>query len=71
MIHGEGSLLKVQEVADILAVHVRTIWRWVSEKKIPEPVRVSKYVVRWHRQCIVDWVNQGCPASPRGPAKVR
>lgn len=39
--------LKVQEVAELLGVHRRTVWRLVSSGDLPEPIRISAKVVRW------------------------
>ncbi len=40
-------LLTVAEVARIHRVSKRTIWRWVANKRFPEPIRYSKKCVRW------------------------
>ena len=41
------ALLTVKDVADILSVGVRTVWRWAAEKKIPAPIRLAKKTLRW------------------------
>jgi predicted DNA-binding transcriptional regulator AlpA len=40
-------LLTVQDVARLFKVSRRTIWRWVAEGRLPEPIRYSRLCVRW------------------------
>lgn len=40
-------LLTVRDVADLLAVHPRTIWRLVATGDIPAPIRLGSKAVRW------------------------
>lgn len=42
-----GRLLEAREVAGLLGVGVRTLWRLVAAGKVPQPVRYSRKVVRW------------------------
>lgn len=41
------ELLTSQQVANRLAVSVRTLWRLVAAGKIPQPVRYNRKLVRW------------------------
>jgi predicted DNA-binding transcriptional regulator AlpA len=41
------TLLTVQDVAEILSVGVRTVWRWTALSRLPKPIRLAKKVVRW------------------------
>jgi excisionase family DNA binding protein len=44
----EGQeLLSAKEVASRLSVTSRTVWRWVSQGKLPQPLRLSRACVRW------------------------
>ena len=45
-------LLKVAEVAEMLNVSARTVWRMVSSGELPRPVNVGR-CVRW-RICDID-----------------
>ena len=47
-------LLKVDEVADVLGVSVRTVWR-LSKAELP-PVRIGPQTVRWKRQSVEAFV---------------
>ena len=40
------KLLDAGDVAQLLGIHVRTLWRWSSSGTLPEPVRIGR-VVRW------------------------
>lgn len=39
-------MLRIREVADRLGVDVRTVWRLIAAKKLPQPVHVSSRSVR-------------------------
>lgn len=41
------TLLTVRQVADLLGVHVRSVWRLAQTGEIPAPIRLSERVVRW------------------------
>jgi excisionase family DNA binding protein len=41
------ELLTSQQVAQKLAVSVRTLWRLVASGKFPQPVRYNRKLVRW------------------------
>lgn len=43
----KATLLKAREVADLLGIHERTVWRMVSAGTLPEPIRVGDRSVRW------------------------
>jgi excisionase family DNA binding protein len=42
-----AELLTSQQVAEKLAVSVRTLWRLVASGKFPQPVRYNRKLVRW------------------------
>jgi len=44
---GGAELLTSQQVAKMLAVSVRTLWRLVASGKFPQPVRYNRKLVRW------------------------
>lgn len=53
-------LLDVEEVAAMLDISMRSVWRRVSEGLMPKPIRLGTSV-RWRRSEIEDWVAAGCP----------
>ena len=52
-------LLTVDDVARLLSVSTRTVWRLLSKGEFPEPVRLGK-VVRWRLAEIQFWIDRGC-----------
>jgi excisionase family DNA binding protein len=55
-------LITVDEVAAMLSLSPRTVWRRSSTGELPAPVRIGGSV-RWRRSDIVQWVNAGCPRA--------
>ncbi len=55
----KALLLKAEEVALMLSVSTRTLWRLVSTKKFPEPVRVGGST-RWRTTDVENWIAGGC-----------
>lgn len=41
------TLLSVRQVADLLGVHPRSVWRLAQTGDIPAPIRLSERVIRW------------------------
>ena len=58
-------LLTVEEVARILCVSKRTIWRLVASGELPPPVKVGKRLRRWRLQDIEDFVSEKPPKKSR------
>jgi predicted DNA-binding transcriptional regulator AlpA len=40
-------LLTAEDVAQILQISPRTVWRWRRAGRLPPPLRYSKSCVRW------------------------
>ncbi|MBL8797363.1 MAG: helix-turn-helix domain-containing protein [Planctomycetia bacterium] len=51
------ALLKVTEVAEILSMGVRTVWRKVATGELPQPVRFNKSLVRWKYESIKHYLD--------------
>jgi len=41
------TLLTVRQVAELLGVHVRSVWRLSLTGELPAPIRLSGRVIRW------------------------
>jgi len=41
------QLLDAREVARVLAISVPTLWRYVKQERVPQPIRLSPKVIRW------------------------
>lgn len=54
------QLLNVKDVARLLNVSVRQVWRRLSAGQLPQPVRIGKSV-RWSDEIIETWIGMGCP----------
>jgi excisionase family DNA binding protein len=54
-------LLSVQDLAALLNISVRTVWRQDSSGQMPRPVRIGR-TVRWFEEEILAWVRAGCPS---------
>lgn len=58
-------LITAQEFADLMQISVRTLWRLSSARQIPSPLRLGG-TVRWRREEVHYWIDQGCPTpQPR------
>jgi excisionase family DNA binding protein len=64
--HGDiPELLTIRELAKILKVSQRSIWRLVASGKLVEPLRVGGSI-RWRRDDIRNWIDNGCEqVSPK------
>jgi excisionase family DNA binding protein len=41
------AVINVREVAELLGVNARTVWRMSQRGEIPAPIRLGDRVVRW------------------------
>jgi prophage regulatory protein len=46
--------LTVEQVAHRFSVSSATIWRWVRERRFPDPIRIGPRSTRWRRADIED-----------------
>ena len=53
-------LLTVEQVAKLLQVSPRSVWRLRSAGEIPEPVKIGG-TVRWIADELRHWIANGCP----------
>jgi excisionase family DNA binding protein len=56
-------LLTADQVAGMLQVSPRTLWRLVSAQKVVGPVRIGGNT-RWRRDEVEQWIGSGCPVLP-------
>lgn len=55
-------LMTVKDVAKVLGVHVRTVWRLsasaeMGEGNFPRPVRIAAKTIRWRRDDMESYLN--------------
>ena len=58
-------LINAEEVARLMDVSERTLWRLLSAGKVPPPVRIGRST-RWRLADVREWIEQGCPAGGLG-----
>lgn len=51
--------LTVQEVAALAGIGVSTVWKFVTEKRLPAPQRYGKRCTRWRRGAVLDALDNG------------
>lgn len=56
-----ARLLDVQQVADLLGVSGRHVYRLADSGRMPRPLRLGGSV-RWNIAEIQKWIAEGCPA---------
>jgi prophage regulatory protein len=60
----ESRLIGIDELAQLLDLSKRTIWRLRSAGQLPEPVRLGS-AVRWRLDQVKKWIADGCPMQPK------
>jgi excisionase family DNA binding protein len=56
----EPRLMTAAEVARLLQISTRTLWRLLSCGRIPAPLRFGGNV-RWRQEEVLRWIEQRCP----------
>lgn len=56
----EPLLITAAELARLLKISTRTLWRLQSAGRLPEPVRFGG-AVRWRLEEVRNWIAEGCP----------
>ena len=51
----EPLLLNVDQVAALLAISPRAVWKYVSARLLPRPIRIGR-CCRWHRHDLEDFL---------------
>ena len=60
----KSGLINADEVAKLLDVSPRMVWRLRDGGKMPKPLKIGS-LVRWPREQIEAWIEAGCPATER------
>src|SRR5262245_37008098 len=56
--HEPDRLLSSEDVAGLLQVSHRTLWRLVKAGRFPQPVRLNRKFVRWRRSDYEAWMER-------------
>jgi prophage regulatory protein len=60
----EPLLATASQVAELMQISTRTLWRLLSGGKVPEPLRIGG-AVRWRLDVVKAWIEAGCPPLTR------
>lgn len=60
----QGLLIDSRQVAKLLKVSQRTLWRMYHDGEMPQPIRIGR-AVRWSLEALKKWVDAGCPHLAR------
>ncbi len=60
------TLICVEQVAALLNVSTRTVWRLLSAGRLPQPLRFGGNV-RWRLDQLGEWIERGCPTTTGEP----
>lgn len=53
------ALLSARQVAELLNISTRTLWRLKSAGRLPAAIRIGKSI-RWRREDLNTWIEEGC-----------
>lgn len=56
-------LMTAEDVAEIMRVSTRTLWRLRAKGRIPQPLLIGASL-RWRRDEVMQWISEGAP-TPR------
>jgi len=57
------ELLTIRDLAKVLKLSPRSIWRLVKNHQLPAPVRIGGSI-RWRADDISRWIAKGCHQTP-------
>lgn len=57
----EPPLICAEELAEMLQVSTRTLWRLLSAGQLIEPIKLGGST-RWRLEQVRRWIDEGCPA---------
>jgi predicted DNA-binding transcriptional regulator AlpA len=60
----EPLLATASQVAKLMQISTRTLWRLLSGGRVPEPLRIGG-AVRWRLDIVKAWIEAGCPSPIR------
>ena len=55
------ALISASELAELLQISTRTLWRLRSAGKLIEPIKLGGST-RWRLDEVQAWISDGCPA---------
>jgi len=67
----EVAVVNVREVAELLGVCVRTVWRMSQKGQIPAPIRLGERIVRWRLADLREHLERQAAGTPGGSRATR
>ena len=58
----QSLLITATEVAQMMQISVRTLWRLVSAGQVVQPIRIGRNT-RWRLREVEQWIADGCPPT--------
>jgi prophage regulatory protein len=58
----EPLLLDTKQVAKLLNIGERTLWRYWNSGRVPKPIKIGG-AVRWQAAELREWIDAGCPTT--------
>lgn len=58
----EPALITANQLACMMQISLRTLWRLRSSGLLPEPVKLGSST-RWRLNEVRQWIAQGCPSQ--------
>ena len=55
------QLLDVWDASEMLDCSRRQVWRLKDSGFMPQPIRLGGRSVKWQRNVLQAWINDGCP----------
>ena len=55
------AMMKLDDVAEFLDCSSRQVHKLARAGRIPKPIRITKRMVRWDREVLLQWKADGCP----------
>ena len=53
-----GALLTTRDLKEVLGISTSTIYKLLSEGRLPEPIRIGTKVIRWRSEDVMAWVRR-------------
>ena len=63
---GEAMLINAKELANLLSVSKRHVWRLLSRGDLIEPIKIGS-TTRWPLDAVREWITTGCPRQSDSP----
>ena len=60
----DNRLLTVTDVAKVLSISARQVWKLLAARQLPPPLRLGRSV-RWPEEELKTWIAAGCPDLER------